>query len=105
MLQRSTRKLHLTEAGERYASVCRRVLNDLKEVDISVASDRAAPRGQLTITAPVMFGTWILRPIVGAFLGAYPAVQIRLLLLDRLVSLVDEGVDVALRIAPLPELI
>lgn len=59
LLQRSTRKLHLTEAGERYASVCRRVLNDLKEVDISVASDGAAPRGLLTITAPVMFGTWI----------------------------------------------
>lgn len=103
LLQRSTRKLHLTEAGERYASVCRRVLNDLKEVDISVASDGAAPRGLLTITAPVMFGTWILRPIVGAFLRAHPAVQIRFLLLDRLVSLVDEGVDVALRIAPLPD--
>ena len=103
LMQRSTRKLHLTEAGERYASVCRRVLNDLKEVDMSVANDHAAPHGQLTITAPVMFGTWIHRPIVGAFLRAYPAVQIRLLLLDRLVSLVDEGVDVALRIAPLPD--
>jgi DNA-binding transcriptional LysR family regulator len=57
----------------------------------------------LTITAPVMFGTRILRPIVSAFLRAHPAVQIRYLLLDRLVNLVDEGVDVALRIAPLAD--
>jgi DNA-binding transcriptional LysR family regulator len=103
LLQRTTRTLHLTEAGERYVEVCRRVLAELEEADISVAGDHGAARGVLTVTSPVMFGTRILRPIVGAFLAAYPAVQIRLLLLDRIVNLVDEGVDVALRIAPLPD--
>ncbi len=104
LLHRTTRALRLTEAGERYASTCQRVLTDLEEADISAAGERAAPRGLLTITAPVMFGTHILRPIVGAFLRREPAVQIRYLLLDRLVNLIDEGVDLALRIAPLPEL-
>ena len=93
--------MRLTEAGERYASTCQRVLTDLEEADISAAGERAAPRGLLTITAPVMFGTHILRPIVTAFLRREPAVRIRYLLLDRLVNLIDEGVDLALRIAPL----
>jgi DNA-binding transcriptional LysR family regulator len=103
LLYRTTRALRLTEAGERYASTCQRVLTDLEEADISAAGERAAPRGLLTITAPVMFGTHILRPIVTAFLRREPAVRIRYLLLDRLVNLIDEGVDLALRIAPLPD--
>ncbi|GJD48005.1 HTH-type transcriptional regulator DmlR [Methylobacterium crusticola] len=102
LLHRTARRLQLTEVGARYAAVCRRVLTDLDEADLSAAGDQAAPRGVLTVTAPVMFGTRVLRPIVGAFLRAYPAVQIRYLLLNRMTSLVDEGIDVALRIAPLP---
>jgi DNA-binding transcriptional LysR family regulator len=103
LLHRTTRIIRLTEAGERYASVCQRVLSDLQEADISAAEGHASLRGLLTITAPVMFGTHILRPLVGEFLKRHPAVQIRYLLLDRVVNMVDEGVDVALRIAPLPD--
>ena len=103
LLHRTTRRLQLTEAGERYAAVCRRVLTDLDEADLAVAGNRAAPRGVLTVTAPVMFGTRVLRPVVGAFLRAYPAMQVRYLLLNRMTNLVDEGIDVALRIAPLQE--
>jgi DNA-binding transcriptional LysR family regulator len=103
LLYRTTRAIRLTEAGERYVSVCRRVLTDIEEAEMSAAGDRAAPRGLLTITAPVMFGTQILRPIVSAFLKAQPAVLIRYLLLDRPVNLIDEGVDVALRIGHLPD--
>jgi DNA-binding transcriptional LysR family regulator len=103
LLHRTTRKMRLTETGERYASICQHVLTDLEEAELSVAGDRAAPRGVLTVTAPVMFGTRILRPIVGAFLQSYPAVQIRYLLLDRIVNMIDEGVDVAVRIATLPD--
>ena len=103
LLQRTTRTMRLTEAGERYASTCQRVLTELDEADMSAAGERAAARGLLTITAPVMFGTRILRPIVGAFLSAQPSVQMRYLLLDRVVNLIDEGVDVALRIAHLPD--
>ncbi|WP_091861374.1 LysR family transcriptional regulator [Methylobacterium brachiatum] len=103
LLHRTTRGLQLTEAGEQYAAVCRRVLTDLDEADLALAGNRAAPRGVLTVTAPVMFGTRVLRPVVGEFLRAYPAMQVRYLLLNRVTNLVDEGIDVALRIAPLQE--
>jgi DNA-binding transcriptional LysR family regulator len=103
LLHRTTRKMRLTETGERYAAVCQHVLTNLEEAELLAAGDRAAPRGVLTVTAPVMFGTRILRPIVGAFLSLYPAVQIRYLLLDRIVNMIDEGVDVAVRIAALPD--
>jgi DNA-binding transcriptional LysR family regulator len=79
------------------------VLTDLEEADLALAGNRAAPRGVLTVTAPVMFGTRVLRPVVGEFLRAYPAMQVRYLLLNRVTNLVDEGIDVALRIAPLQE--
>lgn len=103
LLHRTTRQLRLTEAGERYAAVCRRVLTDLEEADLAVTGNRVAPRGVLTVTAPVMFGTRVLRPVVGEFLKAYPAMQVRYLLLNRMTNLLDEGIDVALRIAPLQE--
>ncbi|MDP4004781.1 LysR family transcriptional regulator [Methylobacterium sp. NEAU K] len=103
LLHRTTRRLQLTEAGERYAAVCRRVLTDLEEANFSLAGDKAAPRGVLTVTAPVMFGTRVLRPIVGEFLRANPEVQVRYLLLNRMTNFVDEGIDVALRIAPLQD--
>lgn len=103
LLHRTTRSLRLSEAGERYAAACRRVLADLKEADLLAAGERAAPRGLITVTAPLVAGAWVLRPILDAFLDAEPAVRARLLLLDRPVSLVEEGVDVALRIAHLPD--
>lgn len=103
LLHRTTRKLQLTEAGERYAAVCRHVLTELEEAELSVAGHAAAPHGVLTITAPVMFGTRILRPVVGEFLQQHPKVQVRYLLLNRLTNLVDEGIDVGLRIAALQD--
>ncbi|WP_348980468.1 LysR family transcriptional regulator [Polyangium sp. 15x6] len=101
LLHRTTRSIHLSEAGERYAAACRRVLVDLEEADMLAASERGAPRGLLTITAPLVSGAKIMRPILDAFLAREPAVRARLLLLDRTVSLVEEGIDVALRIANL----
>jgi DNA-binding transcriptional LysR family regulator len=103
LLHRTTRSLKLSEAGERYASACRRVLIDLEEADISVAGERAAPRGTLTVTAPPISGEEILRPIIDAYLDAFPAVSVNLILLDRNANLVDEGIDVALRVAQLPD--
>jgi DNA-binding transcriptional LysR family regulator len=103
LLHRTTRSIRLSEAGERYAAACRRVLTDLEEADMLAAGERAAPRGLLTITAPLISGEDVLRPILDAFLDAHPAVSARLLLLDRPVSLVDEGIDAALRIAHLPD--
>jgi DNA-binding transcriptional LysR family regulator len=103
LLHRTTRSLRLSEAGERYAAACRRVLVDLEEADMCVSGERAAPRGTLTVTAPPISGEEILRPIVDAYLEAYPAVSVNLVLLDRHANLIEEGIDVALRVGELPD--
>jgi DNA-binding transcriptional LysR family regulator len=103
LLHRTTRSSRLSEAGERYAAACRRVLTDLEEADVLAAGERSAPRGILTLTAPLVSGEEVLRPILDDFLDAYPAVSARLYLLDRPVNLIDEGIDAALRIAHLPD--
>lgn len=103
LLHRTTRSIKLSEAGERYAAACRRVLTDLEEADIIAAGERSAPRGSLMLTATVVSGEVVLQPILNAYLDAYPKVSARLLLLDRYVNLIDEGIDVALRIGHLPD--
>ena len=103
LLHRTTRSIRLSEAGERYAAACRRILTELEEAEILAVGEKAAPRGLLTLSAPPIGGENILRPIVDDFLDAYPMVSARLLLLDRPVNLVEEGVDVAMRVAQLPD--
>ena len=103
LLHRTTRTMKLSEAGDHYAAACRRVLADLEEAELNVACERTAPRGTLTITAPPISGEEILRPIVDAYLEAYPAVSVNLVLLDRAANLVEEGIDIALRLGELPD--
>lgn len=103
LLHRTTRSIRLSEAGERYAAACRRVLAELDEADNVAGGERAAPRGTLALSAPVISGEMVLRPILDAFLDAYPTVSARLMLVDRAVNLIDEGVDVALRIGELAD--
>ena len=103
LLHRTTRSLRLSEAGERYATACRRILVDLEEADLSALGERSAPRGMLTITAPPISGEDILCPVIDAYLDAYPAVSVNLVLLDRHANLVEEGIDVALRVGQLPD--
>jgi len=103
LLHRTTRSIKLSEAGERYAVACRRILTDLEEADMSAAGERSAPRGMLTVTAPVAAGEKILRPVLDAFMDKFPAVSVRLDMLDRPANLIDEGIDVALRIAHLAD--
>jgi DNA-binding transcriptional LysR family regulator len=103
LLHRTTRAIKLSEAGKRYAAACRRMLTDLEEADILAAGEGAAPRGTVNLTAPVTSGEQVLRPLLDDFLDAYPSVSARLHLLDRRVNLIDEGIDVALRIAHLPD--
>jgi DNA-binding transcriptional LysR family regulator len=93
----------LSEAGERYAAACRRLLTELNEADVLASGERLSPRGVLTISAPPVNGEEMLRPITDEFLDRHPDVSVNLLLLDRLVNLVDEGVDIALRIGHLPD--
>ncbi|MGQ0671700.1 MAG: LysR family transcriptional regulator [Hyphomicrobium sp.] len=103
LLHRSTRSIRLTEAGERYALAYRRVLSELEEADMLAAGVKTAPRGSIAISAPVAAGNLFMRPILNDFLVQQPAMQARLILLDRTVNLVDEGFDVAMRIAHLPD--
>ena len=103
LLHRTTRSLRLSEAGERYAAACRRILTDLEEADLSALDERSAPRGTLTVSAPPISGEEILRPVIDAYLRAYPAVCVNLVLLDRHTNLVEEGIDVALRVGQLPD--
>jgi DNA-binding transcriptional LysR family regulator len=103
LLHRTTRSLKLSEAGERYVAACRRVLTELEEADLVAGSERSAPRGTLSLTAPIVTGEDILRSILEAFLNEYQAVTARLILIDRQVNLIDEGFDVALRIAHLAD--
>ena len=103
LLHRTTRSIRLSEAGERYAIACRRILTDLEEADMAAAGERSAPRGMLTITAPVAAGEKLLRPLLDAFMDRFPDVSVRLDMLDRPSNLIDEGIDVALRIAHLDD--
>lgn len=103
LLHRSTRALHLTEFGATYLATCREVLAALDAAERGAAAKQERPSGRLTITAPLRFGELHLRPVLDAFLDENPAVQARLLLIDRVVNLVEEGIDLALRLAHLPD--
>src|SRR5262249_56765683 len=93
----------LTEAGERFVAGARRVLADLEEIERAAAGEGAAPRGELRVTAPILFGRLHVLPIVTEFLGRFAEVSVALSLIDRPVDLVEEGLDVAVRIGPLAE--
>lgn len=103
LLLRTTRSLRLTEAGQRYADDCRRILEEVEQADDAAAGAMAAPRGALSLTAPALFGELHVMPVVMDYLRAHPQVSLRTLLVDRVVNLLDEGVDVAVRIGALPD--
>jgi DNA-binding transcriptional LysR family regulator len=103
LLIRTTRSVHLSEAGQRYLEDCRRILAEVQEAEDSAAGSHAQPRGQLTVTAPVLFGELFVTPVMAGYLAQYPDVSINALLLDRVVSMVEEGIDVAVRIGELAD--
>ena len=103
LLNRTTRAVSLTDAGERFLGGARRVLADLTEIEQAAAGQGSAPRGELGITAPILFGRLHVLPIVTEFMRAFPDVTARLLLLDRPVDLVEERLDAAIRIGPLAD--
>jgi DNA-binding transcriptional LysR family regulator len=100
---RSTRSVNLTAAGQRYADDCRRILSEIAEAEASAGGSHATPSGILTITAPVQFGQLHIVPLLTEFLEMHPGVTGRILLFDRIVSLVEEGIDVAIRIGRLQD--
>jgi DNA-binding transcriptional LysR family regulator len=103
LLHRTTRKLRLTEAGLSYLADCKRILSEIDEAEASASGSHTEPRGQLGVTAPVMFGSLYVAPIAFEYAARYPQVMTRLLLLDRIADLLEEGLDVAVRIAHLPD--
>jgi DNA-binding transcriptional LysR family regulator len=98
---RTTRHVALTEGGKRYFEACSRVIDDLRDADEEVTGEYRQPKGDLVITAPLGFGQQHLQPVVQEFLQAYPQVNVHLQLADRVVALVEEHVDCALRIGAL----
>ena len=101
LLERSTRRLAPTEAGRRLAEHARRLLADYAEAMAEATGEGTAPRGRLGVAAPLVFGRLHVAPVVTAFLAAQPAVTAELQLADRNVDLLEEAIDVALRIGPL----
>ena len=103
LLTRTTRSVKLTEAGARYFGDCQRLLTGLEEADAAAAGAYGKPTGTLTVTASVMFGTMFVLPIMTEYLDLYPEVTGRGLFVDRVGNIVDEGIDVAVRIGHLSD--
>lgn len=103
LLTRTTRSVKPTEVGARYIEDCREILASAEEAEAAASGSFARPSGSLTVTASVMFGQIYIVPIMTEFLDTHPQVTGRLLFLDRVTNLVDEGIDVAIRIGHLPD--
>ncbi|MFO1113254.1 MAG: LysR family transcriptional regulator [Rhodospirillales bacterium] len=103
LLIRTTRKLTLTDAGIAYVAAARRILEQVDDAEREAAGEFIAPKGELVITAPILFGRLHVLPIVSEFLAAFPEINVRLLLADRNLHLIDDHVDMAVRIGALPD--
>lgn len=103
LLNRSSRRLTLTEAGRSYVAACKRILEEVGEAERAASGEYSAPKGGLVITAPIVFGRLHVLPVAAAFLKAYPDIDIRLVLADRIVNLLEDPVDLAIRIGTLPD--
>ncbi|KND61714.1 Transcriptional regulator, LysR family [Candidatus Burkholderia verschuerenii] len=103
LLTRTTRVVRLTDAGSGYFEDCRRILGEIGNAELSAAGTHSAPRGLLSLTAPTMFGRLHVTPVVLDYLRRYPEADVNCWFVDRVVNLVDEGIDVAVRIAQLPD--
>lgn len=99
---RTTRTVTLTEAGTRYLDDCRRILAEVQEAEAAAAGSFATPTGTLTVSAPALFGRIYVLPIIMDYLDCYPGVTARAFLIDRVTNLLEEGIDVAVRLGPLP---
>jgi DNA-binding transcriptional LysR family regulator len=103
LLHRTTRQLSLTESGIPYVAACRRILEEIGEAERAASGEFAAPKGELVVTAPVVFGRLHVLPLIAEFLAHYPEINVSLDLADRVVHLMEEQVDTAVRIGELPD--
>lgn len=103
LLIRTTRKLTLTDAGIAYAQAARRITEQVREAEAQAAGEFTSPRGDLVLTAPILFGRLHVLPVVTEFLSAFPQINVRLVLSDHNAHLIDDQIDMAVRIGPLPD--
>jgi DNA-binding transcriptional LysR family regulator len=103
LLLRTTRSVRLTDSGARFLADTHRILQEIAEAEETAAGAHAAPRGILRVTAPVLFGRIYVAPVLRDYLDAHPAVMADTLFVDRVVSIVEEDIDVAIRIGDLPD--
>lgn len=103
LLNRTTRYVRATEAGIRYVEDARRILDEVDIADEAAAGINADPKGSLVITAPVLFGRMHVMPGIVDYLNRYPETQVTAMFLDRVVNMLEEGIDVGIRIGPLPD--
>jgi DNA-binding transcriptional LysR family regulator len=103
LLTRSTRKLALTESGAAYVAAARRILDEVSEAERAASGEHASPRGDLVITAPIVFGRLHVLPVIAEFLIRWPEINVRLLLNDHNLHLIDDRVDIAARIGALAD--
>lgn len=103
LLKRTTRSVRLTDAGERYLADCRRILAEIDLAEASVTGAHSEPRGEITVTAPSTFGRMHVAPIVLNFLTRFPSITARTFFVDRVTDMIEEGIDVAVRIARLAD--
>jgi DNA-binding transcriptional LysR family regulator len=102
LLTRTTRLVRLTDTGSSYFEECRRIIGEIDQAELSATGAHSAPRGQLNVTAPVLFGKEYVMPIALEYLTRYPQVDLNCWFIDRVVNMVDEGLDVGVRIGELP---
>jgi len=103
LFNRTTRRISLTEEGRHYLESCRQVLAAVEDAETALISEASEPRGDLTITAPVLFGQMYIAPAVTRFVQRYEQMRCNVVLLDRVVNLTEEGIDVGIRIGPLED--
>lgn len=103
LIKRSSRRVALTDAGAEYIEACKRILEQVGEAERAASGEYRTPRGELVATAPIVFGRLHMLPVICEFLRAYPEIHVRLIQSDRNANLLDEHIDLALRIGPLPD--
>lgn len=103
LFNRSTRRISLTEEGKQYLHSCRQILGAVTEAEAALSAEAEEPGGLLTITAPVLFGQMVVAPVITRFVQHYPKVRCSVLLLDRVVNLLEEGIDLGVRIGELQD--
>ena len=103
LLNRTTRQVTLTDGGRDYFESCRRILMQIDDAERTVAGEQQTPRGELVVTAPIVFGRLHLIPLITELIATYPELKVRLALADRVLNLIEEHADVAIRIGALPD--